>query len=35
MEMFLFSEEEDFLEGFMLIFGGVIPTTVRLLYDLF
>jgi hypothetical protein len=34
MEKFLFSEEEDFLEGFMLTFGGVIPT-VRLLYDLF
>jgi hypothetical protein len=34
MEMFLFSEEEDFLEGCMWNFGGVIPT-VRLLYDLF
>jgi hypothetical protein len=33
MEMFLFSEEEDFLEGCMWTFGGVIPT-VRLLYDI-
>jgi hypothetical protein len=35
MEMFWLSEEEDFLEGFMWNFGGVIPTTVSLLYDLF